>query len=102
MNVTWLGVLGASVAAFALKYLGHAIPEKYLAHPRVQRVNILIPVALLSALVSVQTFTEKSRLSIDHRAAGVGVAVIALCLRAPFPIVVISSALTSALIYHFL
>lgn len=94
--------MGASGAAFALKYLGHVIPEKYLTHPQVQKVNLLIPVALLSALVSVQTFTEKSRLLIDYRTAGVGVAVIALCLRAPFPVVVVSSALASALLYHFL
>lgn len=102
MSVTWWGVLGTSAIAFALKYLGHSIPEKYLARPLVQRVNTLIPVALLSALVATQTFTEKNRLLTDHRSAGVGMAVIALLLRAPFPIVVISSALTSALVYHFI
>lgn len=102
MSVAWWGVLGTSAVAFALKYLGHSIPEKYLAYPLVQRVNALVPVALLSALVGIQTFTEKSRLLIDHRSAGVGVAVIALLLRAPFPIVVISSALTSALLYHLI
>lgn len=102
MSVTWWGVLGTSIIAFALKYLGHSIPEKYLSHPKVQRVNSLIPVALLSALVAVQTFTEKSRLILDHRAAGVAVAVVALLLRAPFPIVVISSALTSAVLYHLI
>lgn len=102
MSVTWWGVLGTSAIAFALKYLGHSIPERYLSHPTVQRVNSLIPVALLSALVAVQTFTEKSRLLVDHRAAGVAVAVVALLLRAPFPLVVISSALTSAVLYHFI
>lgn len=102
MSVAWWGVLGTSAVAFALKYLGHSIPEKYLTYPLVQRVNALVPVALLSALVGIQTFTEKSRLLIDHRSAGVGVAVIALLLRAPFPVVVISSALTSALLYHLI
>lgn len=102
MSAMWWGVLGTSVIAFGLKYLGHSIPGKYMTDPRVQRVNALIPIALLSALVAVQTFSEKSRLFLDHRAAGVGVAVIALLLRAPFPIVVISSALTSAFLYHFI
>ncbi|MDP1720857.1 MAG: AzlD domain-containing protein [Candidatus Nanopelagicaceae bacterium] len=102
MSVTWWGVLGTSAIAFALKYLGHSIPEKYLSHPTVQKVNSLIPVALLSALVAVQTFTEKSRLLLDHRAAGVAVAVVALLLRAPFPIVVISAAFTSAVLYHLI
>lgn len=101
MSIMWWGVIGTSAAAFALKYLGQSIPERYLSHPRIQSINALIPIALLSALVGVQTFTEKSKLMIDHRALGVGVAVIALMLRAPFPIVVISAAVSSALLYHF-
>lgn len=101
MTAMWWGVIGTSVAAFALKYLGHSIPEHYLSHPKIQKINTLIPIALLSALVAVQTFTEKTKLVIDHRALGVGVAVVALMLRAPFPIVVISAAVSSALLYHF-
>lgn len=102
MSGIWWGVLGTSAIAFALKYAGHSIPGKYLASPRAQKINTLIPVALLSALVAVQAFTEKGRILLDHRAAGLGVALLALLLRAPFPIVVISAALSSALIYHFI
>ena len=102
MSATWWGVLGTSAIAFGLKYLGHSVPERYLANPRVQRINALIPVALLSALVAVQAGAEKNRLILDHRAAGAGVALLALLLRAPFPIVVISAALSSALLYHFI
>jgi branched-subunit amino acid transport protein len=101
MSVLWWSVIGTSAAAYALKYLGHSIPERYLLHPRVQMVNSLIPIALLSALVGVQTFAEKTRLSIDHRALGVAVAILALKFRAPFPVVVISAAASSALLYHF-
>lgn len=101
MSVTWWAVLGTSAAAFALKYLGHSIPERFLSHPRIQRINILIPIALLSALVAVQTFTEKTILTIDHRALGVGIALLALVAKAPFPIVVISAAASSAALYHF-
>lgn len=97
----WWGVIGTSVAAFALKYLGHSIPHRYLENPKTQRTNLLIPITLLSALVAVQTFTEKSRLVIDHRAVGLAVAVISLKFRAPFPVVVILAALSSALVYHF-
>jgi hypothetical protein len=55
----------------------------------------------LSALVAVQTFTEKSQLMIDHRLAGVSAAVVALILKAPFPVVVLSAAFTSAAIYNW-
>jgi hypothetical protein len=56
----------------------------------------------LSALVAVQSFSEKSKLMIDQRLAGLCVAVIALMLKAPFPIVVISAAVSSAVIYNWL
>lgn len=99
MNSIWVGVLGASAIAYFWKYLGHSIPEKYLQNARMLRINALIPIALLSALVGVQTFAQKSQLVIDQRLAGVAVALIALILKAPYFIVVISSALTSAFIY---
>lgn len=97
----WWSVIGTSVAAFALKYLGHSIPQRYLFHPKIQKTNALIPITLLSALVGVQTFVDKRHLVLDHRALGLAVGVIALKLRAPFPIVVILAALSSALVYHY-
>ena len=99
MSSIWVGVLGASAIAFFWKYLGHSIPEKYLQNARMLRINALIPIALLSALVGVQTFAQKSQLVIDQRLAGVAVALIALILKAPYFIVVISAAVTSAFIY---
>lgn len=100
MNALWIGVLGTSAVAFTLKYLGHSIPEKYLTNPRMLRINTLIPIALLSALVGVQTITEKGKWVIDQRLAGVAVALIALSLKAPYFVVVISAAITSAVIYR--
>ena len=96
----WLAVIGTSALAFILKYLGHSVPNRWLSHPRVLKINSLIPIALLSALVAVQTFTKDSRLIADQRLAGVGVAVLALILRAPFPVVVLSAAATSAALFH--
>ncbi len=102
MSTVWIAVIGTSVIAFALKYIGHSVPEKWLTHPKIQRINALIPIALLSALVSVQTFADKTTLVIDHRLAGMVVAVIALLLKAPFPVVVIAAAITSAITYRFI
>jgi len=100
MDALWFGLIATSVIAFLLKYLGHNVPEKWLSHPRVLKINALIPIALLSALVAVQTFTNGKELVIDQRLAGLAVAVIALILRAPFALVVISAAATSAALYH--
>lgn len=100
IDALWVGLFATSLIAFLLKYLGHSVPEKWLSHPRVLKINALIPIALLSALVAVQTFTNGKQLVIDQRLAGVSVAVIALILRAPFAVVVISAAATSAALYH--
>lgn len=100
MSAMWVAVIGTSAIAFGLKYFGHSVPEKYLNHPRALRINILIPIVLLSALVAVQTFATKSTLVIDQRVAGMAVAVLALVLKAPFPVVVLGSAAASALVFH--
>ena len=100
MSALWIGIIATSVIAFLLKYLGHSVPERWLSHPRVLKINSMIPIALLSALVGVQTFTNEKTLVIDQRLAGLAVAVIALILRAPFALVVISAAATSAALYQ--
>jgi branched-subunit amino acid transport protein len=93
----WTTVLLASGLAFALKLLGYVVPHRMLDGAVVSRVTAMLPVALLSALVAVQTFTTGgSELTLDARAAGVAVAISALLLRAPFLVVVILAAATAA------
>ena len=100
MTAFWVGVIGSSICLFALRYLGYLVPEKFLTNPRMLRINTLIPIALLSALVGVQTLTEKGKWVFDQRLAGVAVALIALSLKAPYFVVVISAAVTSAVLYR--
>jgi hypothetical protein len=101
-NALWIGVIGTSVIAYGLKLAGHSVPEKFLSHPLIKRINLLIPIALLSALVAVQSVTTKSSIVLDHRLAGLGAAIVALAFKASFPIVVLSAAITSAAVYNLL
>lgn len=101
MNELWIATLGASAICYLLKILGYSLPESTLNNPRIQRVNTLIPIVLLSALVAVQTLTIDSEVVVDHRLIGVLVAAIALKMRVSFPIMMISAALSSALVYNF-
>ena len=98
MNKFWIATIGTSVLAFLIKYSGTLIPSRVLESQAVRRINALLPIAMLSALVTVQAFASKKELGIDHRAAGVAAAAIALKLKAPFPVVVGIAALVSALI----
>lgn len=98
MNQFWIATIGTSVLAFLIKYSGTLIPNKVLESEMVRKINALLPIAMLGALVAVQAFANKKELMIDHRAAGLVVAAIALKLKAGFPVVVGSAALVSALI----
>jgi branched-subunit amino acid transport protein len=100
-NALWIAVIGTSVIAFSMKFAGHSVPERLLSHPLIKRINLLIPIALLSALVAVQSVTSKSAIVIDHRLAGLAAAILALVLKGSFPIVVLSAAITSACVYNF-
>jgi hypothetical protein len=69
-----------------------------LDRPGVRRITGLLPVALLAALVAVQTFAVGQTLVIDARLAGLAAAVVALLLRAPFLVVVLVAAVTAAVL----
>lgn len=96
---TWTAVLLGCALAYLLKVLGHVVPVRWLEGERTARVTSALPVALLAALVAVQTFTgQGGGLTVDARAVAVAVAVVALLLRAPFLVVVVLAALTAALL----
>ena len=94
----WAAVLGGSVACYLLKLAGLSVPQRWLEGERVQRVAALLPVALLAALIATQTFSTGRSLTIDARAVGLGVAAVAVVLRAPFLVVVTGAAITTALL----
>ena len=94
----WPAVLVASLASFVTKWAGHLLPESLLERPLVSRAAALLPIGLLAALLAIQTFWSPTGFVIDARAAGVAVAAVALMLRAPFLVVVLSAAATAALL----
>ncbi|MQA77503.1 MAG: AzlD domain-containing protein [Streptosporangiales bacterium] len=96
--MNWLTVLVASVGTYLLKLLGLLVPEKVLEHPRVRRITTLMPVALLAALIVMQTFSSGSRFTLDARAAGLAAALVAVLLKAPFLVVVVAACATTALV----
>ena len=92
----WVALLGATACCYALKLAGLSVPAELLERPVAERVADLLPTVLLSALVAVQVFGTGSALVLDARLVGLGVAVVALLLRAPFLVVVASAALAAA------
>jgi branched-subunit amino acid transport protein len=101
MSTFWIAVIGSSALAFTVKFIGASVPESFLSNPRILRINTLIPVALLTALIAVNTFADKTQLILDHRAIGISAAILLLVAKAPFPVVVVGAAITSALAYRY-
>ncbi|WP_295660726.1 AzlD domain-containing protein [uncultured Nocardioides sp.] len=94
----WTAILLGCAGCYLLKLAGLSVPSRVLERPVVARIADLMPVALLSALVGVQVLSAGQALVLDARAAGLGFAVVALLLRAPFLVVVFGAALTAALL----
>jgi len=92
----WIAVLAAAAGAYLLKLVGMSVPASVLEQPVVSRIADLLPVALLSALIGVQTFGSGQHLTLDARAVGLGAAAIALYFRASFIVVVVIAAATAA------
>jgi hypothetical protein len=97
----WLIVIIASLACLALKLAGYLVPASILERPRPARIANLLTVALLSALIAVQTFAVGSQLVIDARLPALLVAAVLFALRLPFVVVVIAAAATAALLRLF-
>ncbi|MDQ5975343.1 MAG: hypothetical protein QG661_2552 [Actinomycetota bacterium] len=94
----WMAVIAGSLGCYVEKLIGFLLPASVLERVSIRRITGLLPVALLSALVAVQTFADGQTLVIDARLAGVLAAVVALVLRAPFLVVVLVAAITAALL----
>ena len=94
----WVAVLAGSVGCYLLKLTGFIVPTTVLDRPVVRRISGLLPIAMLAALVVVQTFAVGTALAVDARLAGLAVAVVALLLRAPFLVVVLAAAITAGLL----
>ena len=91
----WYWIVLACAVAFATKYLGYAIPARYLQNPRMAHIAACMTVALLASLTVMNTLADGSALVLDARLAALAVAAIALQLRAPFLLVVVLGAVTA-------
>lgn len=94
----WTAVLAASLVCLALKATGYLLPAHWLDAPRSARIADLLTVALLAALVMVQTLGAGSAVVVDARLPAVAVAALLLWARAPFLVVVAGAAVAAALL----
>ncbi|GAA5028683.1 AzlD domain-containing protein [Microbacterium fluvii] len=94
----WSAIWIAAILCVALKTLGYLVPQRWLEAERPARTADLLTVALLSALVAVQTLGVGQAVVVDARVPAVLVAAGLLLLRAPFLVVVVAAAVVAALL----
>lgn len=94
----WQIIILASILVLAIKLLGYLVPPRLLKAPRAARTAELTTVALLSALIVVQTAGIGQELAIDARLPAVVVAAALFALKVPFVLVIIAAAACAALL----
>jgi branched-subunit amino acid transport protein len=101
LTILWLTILAVALTNAAIKASGPVLVGGKELPPRAIAVVSLLAPALLAALVVTETFGDDGSLVLDEKALGVGVAAIALLLRAPVLVAVFLAALTAALARAF-
>lgn len=94
----WCAVLISSALVYSWKLFGYLVPEKLVSNPRIKDLAALLTVALLAALVGIQTFVSSEGLSVDARVPAIVTAGVLFFIRVPFVVVVVVAAAIAALI----
>jgi branched-subunit amino acid transport protein len=94
----WAAVLVSSALVYSWKLFGYLIPERLVSSPKIKELASLLTVALLAALVGIQTFGSADGVSLDARLPALMVAGVLFYLRSPFIVVVVAAALVAGLI----
>ena len=92
----WIVIGVLTVICFGIKAVGPVALGGRDLPVWAERLIGLLPAALLSALVTVETFADGKALVLDARAAGLAAAMVALALRASVLVVLLVAAATAA------
>lgn len=93
----WLAVVLASLAVYSWKYFGYLLPHSILDSKLLSKTAGFITIALLTALVGIQTFVSNREIVFDGRVVALIVSAVLLRLKVPFiGVVVISAAIAAA------
>jgi branched-subunit amino acid transport protein len=98
MSDAWLVVLLVGACTIAFKAAGPVFLGGRELPPRARDAFELLAPSVLAALVVTQALGEDGELVADERLVGVGVAVVAVRLRAPLIVVMILAAVSTALV----
>lgn len=94
--MSWWLIVALGLGSYALKVMGPLLSRRSSDTSSLTVIAGAITPALLAALIAVQTFAIEEDLTVDARAGGLAVAGAAVWIGAPFVVVVVLAAATSA------
>lgn len=97
MTAATVVLAGLAAGTYGLKAAAPLVLGDRSLPTWVRKLSELLPAALLAALVAVSAITDDATFALDARLTGLGAAAVALYLKAPFAVVVIVAAATTAL-----
>jgi branched-subunit amino acid transport protein len=97
MSATWLVVLFVGAFTIAFKAAGPVLLGGRELPARMVDVFELLAPSLLGALVITQAVGGKEAIVLDERLVGVGVALVAIYVRAPLIAVIVTATVATAL-----
>ena len=101
MSAPWIVVLAVGATTILFKAAGPVFLGRRTLPPRALALVEALAPAMLAALVVTQAVGGDEALVLDARLAGVGVAGVALVLRAPLLVVMVTAAAAAALLRLF-
>ncbi|MSO59199.1 MAG: AzlD domain-containing protein [Ilumatobacteraceae bacterium] len=96
--MSWWLIILLAIGAYGFKALGVVLLGGRQLSPVLQRCLVLIPAALLGALIAKDTFTTAQKFSVDARLAGLIVAIGATWKKVPLVLVIVLGVGSTALV----
>ncbi|MCF2532221.1 AzlD domain-containing protein [Yinghuangia soli] len=93
-----IAIAALAAGTFAMRLAGPALHGRVEIPQRVQQLLAVAATILLTALVASAAFTQGHGFAGWARPAGVAVAALLVVRKAPFPVIVVAAAATTALL----
>lgn len=94
----WLAIFILSLGAYLFKIVGALVGVRREQSRKIKALLLLLPPALLSSLIALQTFELNGSLVLDARVVGVATGGILAYYRRPFYEIIVFSALVTAVV----
>ena len=99
--ISWTTMLLLAVGVYGQRLLGMVAIDTSRLPPRLHNVLGAVPLAIIAAVVALQTATSAGSLVFDARAFGLGAAAICAWRRLPLAVVVVVAAAVTGAVRAF-